>query len=198
VNSINVQKALWCVEELGLPYRRVDAGGPFGIVNDPEYRRLNPNGLVPTIEDDGFVLWEANAIVRYLAAKHAPNALWPEDLRTRADADRWMEWQAQTFAPAFNAIFHGLVRSPGSRPRQEIDEAIAKSEQMAAILDAHLAGRAYVAGERFSVGDIATGCAAHRWFNLPIERETRPHMRRWYEALLERPAAAKVLVTPLT
>jgi glutathione S-transferase len=197
-NSINVQKALWAIEELGMPYTRIDAGGPFGIVKDEAYRQLNPNSLVPTIEDDGFVLWESNAIVRYLAAKHAPNALWPGDLRTRADADRWMDWQALSFTPAFGPIFHGLVRTPGSRSPEEIAQATAKGEEMAAILDAQLAGRAYVAGGAFSMGDIATGCAAHRWLNLPIAREPRPNMQRWYEALMTRPAARKVLVTPLT
>ena len=99
-NSINVQKVLWCLEELGLPYRRIDAGREFGVVDTPEYRRLNPNALVPTIEEDGFVLWESNAIVRYLAAKHAGGDFWPADPRTRADADRWIDWQATTFTPA--------------------------------------------------------------------------------------------------
>src|SRR3954451_22300559 len=154
-NSINVQKVLWCCEEMGVTYRRHDAGGAFGVVNTPEYRVLNPNSLVPTIEDDGFVLWESNAIVRYLAAKHAPNALWPGDLRTRADADRWMDWQALSFTPAFGPIFHGLVRAPGSRGPEEIAQATAKGEEMAAILDAQLERRAYVAGEAFSIGDIA-------------------------------------------
>ena len=198
VNSINVQKALWAIEELGIAYERVDAGGPFGIVTEEAYRRLNPNSLVPTIEDDGFVLWESNAIVRYLAAKHAPGSLWPQDLRTRADADRWMDWQAFSFTPAFGPIFHGLVRTPGSRSPEEIAAATAKGEEMAAILDAQLKERAYVAGEAFSMGDIATGCAAHRWLNLPITRKPRPNMQRWYERLMTRPAARKVLITPLT
>ena len=96
-NSVNVQKPLWCCEEMGVQYERVDAGGTFGVVNTPQYRNLNPNGLVPTIEDDGFVLWESNAIVRYLAAKHSPGKLWPEDLKVRAEADKWMDWQTTTF-----------------------------------------------------------------------------------------------------
>ena len=90
-NSINVQKVLWCCGELGLDYERIDAGGVFGLTRDPEYLALNPNGLVPTISDDGFVLWESNAIVRYLAARHGSGTLWPEDLRERADAERWMD-----------------------------------------------------------------------------------------------------------
>ena len=198
VNSINVQKALWAIEELGLAYERVDAGGPFGIVKEEAYRRLNPNSLVPTIEDDGFVLWESNAIVRYLAAKHAPNALWPGDLRTRADADRWMDWQAFSFTPAFGPIFHGLVRTPGSRSREEIDAAIAQSETYAAILDAQLADRRYVTGDRFTMGDIPAGAAAFRWLNLPIDRQPRPNVERYVADLLSRPAAERVLILPLT
>ena len=92
-NFINVQKVLWCCEELGLPYERIDAGGPFGLTRDPEYLARNPNALVPTISDDEFVLWESNAIVRYLATRHGSGAMWPEDLRERADAERWMDWQ---------------------------------------------------------------------------------------------------------
>jgi glutathione S-transferase len=163
-NSINVQKVHWCLEELALPYRRIDAGREFGVVDTPEYRRLNPNALVPTIEDDGFVLWESNAIVRYLAAKHAGGGLWPADPRTRADADRWMDWQATTFTPATGPAFHGLIRTaPEKRDTSAIAQSIAKAEPMAALLDAHLAGRRFVAGDAFTAGDIAVGAAAHRW-----------------------------------
>ena len=111
-NSVNVQKVLWCCEEMGLQYERIDAGGSFGVVNTPQYRELNPNGLVPTIEDDGFVLWESNAIVRYLAAKHSAGKLWPEDLKIRAEADKWMDWQNTTFWPTFRPLFWNLVRTP--------------------------------------------------------------------------------------
>src|SRR5215203_5497868 len=127
VNSINVQKVHWRLEELGLAYDRIEAGREFGVVDTPEYRRMNPNGLVPTIEDDGFVLWESNAIVRYLAAK-------------RADADRWMDWQATTFTPATGPAFHGLIRTASEqRDASAIAQSIAKAEPMAALLDAHLA-----------------------------------------------------------
>jgi glutathione S-transferase len=199
LNSINVQKVLWCLEELGLAYERVDAGGPFGIVSTPEYRRLNPNGLVPVIEEDGFVLWESNAIVRYLAAKHGAGGLWPAELRTRADADRWMDWQTTTFGPAMGPAFHGLIRTAAEkRDQAAIEAAVAKTEPMAALLDAHLADRAFVAGAAFTMGDIAAGAAAHRWLNLPIAREPRPNLERWALRLRERPAAAKVLTTPIT
>jgi glutathione S-transferase len=197
-NSINVQKALWCIEELGLAYERIDAGRGYGVTDTPEYRRMNPNGLVPTIEDDGFVLWESNAIVRYLCSKHSAGELCPADPKVRADADRWMDWQATAFTPAFGPIFHGLVRTPGSRTGGEIDTALAASEGFAAILDARLADRRYVAGDTFTMGDFPPGAAAFRWLNLPIERQPRPNLERYVSDILTRPAARKVLILPLT
>ena len=197
-NSINVQKVQWCLEELGLAYKRIDAGREFGIVDTAEYRRMNPNGLVPTIEDDGFVLWESNAIVRYLAAKHGAGSLWPDNPHTRADADRWMDWQATAFTPAQGPAFHGLVRTaPDKRDETAIAQSIAKAEPFAALLDAHLGGRRFVAGDAFTAGDIAVGAAVHRWLNLPTAREKRANLERYHAELLRRPAAAKVLVTPI-
>lgn len=199
LNSINVQKVVWCLEELGLSYERHDAGGPFGVVDTPEYRAKNPNGLVPVIEEEAFVLWESNAIVRYLAAKHDADGLWPRDLRVRADADRWMDWQATTFTPATHQAFHGLIRTaPEKRDASAIGASVGKAEPMAALLDRHLADRPYVAGDALTIGDIATGAAAHRWLNLPTPRQPRPNLERWHRRLLERPAAARVLVAPIT
>lgn len=199
LNSVNVQKVVWCLEELGLPYERIDAGGSFGLVDTPEFRERNPNGLVPVMEEDGFVLWESNAIVRYLAAKHGAGGLWPVDLRVRADADRWMDWQSTTFTPATGPAFHGLIRTaPAKQDHAAIAASVAAAEPMAALLDAHLADRPYVSGDAFTMGDIAAGAAAHRWLNLPTARERRPNLERWHARFMERPAAAKVLVTPIT
>ncbi len=110
-NSVNVKKALWCAAELGLKVERLDAGMQHGVVNTPEYRKMNPTGLVPTIDDDGFQLWESHSIVRYLCAKHSAGTLWPTDLRVRADAERWMDW-AFTFQGAMRNVFWGLIRTP--------------------------------------------------------------------------------------
>lgn len=197
-NSVNVKKALWCAEELGLAYERIDAGMQFGVVNTPEYRRLNPNGLVPTIEEDGFVLWESHAIVRYLAAKHDPGGLWPEDLRVRADADRWMDWANTMYAP-LRTVFWGLVRTPPEKRDEEaIEEARKKAAEYLTILDAALAGRNFVAGERLTVGDMPLGCYAQVWMRLPIERPPRANVEAWFERLLARPAYRKVVDIPLT
>ncbi|MBK6982151.1 MAG: glutathione S-transferase [Betaproteobacteria bacterium] len=199
ISSVNVQKVAWLVDELGIDCERIEAGGAFGVVATPEYRRMNPNGLVPVIEDDGFVLWESNAIVRYLAAKHAAGTLWPDDLRLRADVDRWMDWQATTFTPAMRDAFLQLVRTPPeARNTARVEASREAGEKAAAVLDSHLAGRGFVAGEAFSPADIVVGCAAHRWLNLPLAREARPQVERWYAGLRSRPGAARVLSTPVT
>ncbi len=199
LTSVNVQKVAWMADELGLAWERREAGGSFGVVSTPEYRRLNPNGLVPVIEEDGFVLWESNAIVRYLAARHASGtALWPDDLRRRADIDRWMDWQATTLTPAMRDAFLQLVRTaPERRDAALLEASRAASEKAMDVLDAHLEGRAFVAGDAFTPADIVLGCAAHRWFNLPLAQVARPAAGRWYAALRGRPGAAKVMATPV-
>src|SRR3954468_5354128 len=161
-NSINVQKVHWCLEELGLPYRRIDAGREFGIVDTPEYRRLNPNALVPTIEDDGVVLWESNSIVRYLAAKHGGGALWAADPARRALADRWMDWQLTTISEGMRLVFWGLVRTPPEKRDLAAIEAARQSLcGLWARLDRQLAETAHVGGADFTMGDIPVGCFAY-------------------------------------
>ena len=198
-NSVNVQKVLWCCEEMALGYERIDAGGSFGVVKTPQYLSLNPNGLVPTIEDDGLVLWESNAIVRYLAAKHAPGTLWPEDLKVRAEADRWMDWTATTVWPALRVLFLGLVRTaPDKRDAQAIEDSRLKTAEVLHILDAHLKTHEYVAGNAFTMGDIPLGCAIWRWIALPIERPELSNVQRWFDSLARRPAYKKIVMLPLS
>ncbi len=198
-NSLNVKKALWCCEELGLPYQRIDAGLSFGVVNTPQYRALNPNGLVPTLEDGPFVLWESNAIVRYLSAKHSAGKLWPNDLKVRAEADRWMDWQISTFWPTFRDLFWNLVRTPvEQRDQKAIEESHLKTAEILAYLDAHLKNRVYVAGGEFSMGDIPMGCAIWRWMSLPIERPVLANVQRWFDTLRGRAAYEKVVMLPIS
>jgi glutathione S-transferase len=199
LSSVNVQKVVWCADEMGLAYERIDVGGKFGGNDTSAYLAMNPNGLVPVIEDDGFVLYESNAIVRYLAARDARGGLWPDEPRARADTDRWMEWQSTAFTPAMWAAFWQLVRTaPEARDAVAIEASRAKSEKCAAILDAHLATRRYLTGEAFTAGDLVVGCAAHRWLNLPIARTPRPHLDRWYADLRSRPASRQVTLQALT
>jgi glutathione S-transferase len=193
LSSVNVQKVVWCADELGLAYERIDAGGKFGVNGTPAYLAMNPNGLVPVIEDDGFVLYESNAIVRYLAARAGAGSLWPADPRERADADRWMEWQSTSYTPAMWAAFWQLIRTPAERrDAAAVEASRAKSEKLSAILDAHLAGRRYLTGDAFTTADIVVGCAAHRWLNLPLARAPRGDLERWYADLKARPGSRQV------
>jgi glutathione S-transferase len=198
-NSINVQKVLWCCGELDVPYERIDVGGPFGGNREPEYLRLNPNGLVPTISDGDLVLWESNAIVRYLAARHGMGTLCPEDLAERADADRWMDWQLGTLWANFRPAFIGLVRtSPEERDRASIATAISKTTENLTILDSHLAARDYVTGPAFTMADIPLGVTAYRWFSLEIERSPMPNLEAWYERLCARSPYKATVMLPLS
>ena len=198
-NSINVQKVLWCCAELGLEYQRIDAGMAFGVNDTPEYKALNPNGLVPTMDDDGFVLWESHAIVRYLARKHGTGKLWPEDPRAAADADRWMEWYSTTLWLNLRPIFHNLVRTPPEkRNMTEVEDARKRLAANFGILDKQLVGRDYLASPGFTVADIPMGVAAYRWFNLPLERPAMENVERWYTRLCGRPAFKQHCMLPLT
>jgi len=194
--SSNVQKVLWCCSELDIPFEREDVGGQFGKNNTPEYLARNPNGLVPTIDDDGFILWESNAIVRYLCAKHGAGKLWPSDLARRADADRWMDWQQTTLAPPMGVLFRGLLRQPPEViDAEQMNGAMQKATAAMRILDAQLALHSFVAGDTLTMADIALGNAAHRWFSLPRERPELPNVAKWYARLNDRPAYRQHIAT---
>lgn len=199
-NSINVQKAMWAVGELGLAHRRIDTGGAFGGNDTEEYLGKNPNGLVPVLEhEDGRVLWESNAIVRYLSSVHGAGTLWPEDPYERALADRWMDWQATAIHADLTPVFWGLVRN---QPEFSTVEArvphVEKLGQKFVILDAHLADRAFVLGDRLTMGDIPVGAATYRYFAMDIPRPDLPNLRRWYESLTTREAFATHVMIPLS
>ncbi|WP_230534108.1 glutathione S-transferase family protein [Microvirga roseola] len=198
-NSIKVQKVLWCCGEIGLNFRRIDAGREFGINDTPEFLQLNPNGLVPTIEDDGFVLWESNVIVRYLATKHRAHVLYPPDLRSRFDVERWMDWHATTLWPTLRPVFFGLIRTPPEqRDHAMLRKAQIGAEQAFGILVRHHSDRPYVTGETFTIGDIPLGIAAFRWYALDIARPVLPSLDAWYHRLRERPAFQANVAGPLS
>ena len=187
--SVNVQKVMWAVGELGLPHERIDVGGSFGKNNEPAYLAMNPNGLVPTLEEDGFVLWESNAIVRYLAAKYGAGTLEPSDMRARARAGSWMDWQLTVAAPAITPVFWGLVRTPPEKRDQgAIEAGKEKTTAAAKILDAQLGKTRFVAGDDFSYGDIPVGVMTRRYMELVPERPKMANLERWYSEIGARPA----------
>ncbi|WP_225028871.1 glutathione S-transferase family protein [Xinfangfangia pollutisoli] len=199
VNSSNVRKVLWCAEELGLTYTREDAGGAFGVVDTPEYRALNPNGLVPCLEDDGLVLWESNTIVRYLARQYGQPPFAPADPKAWAAAEKWMDWTSLSFAQPFRDMFWNMVRlTPETRDAEAMARGTAETNRLMQRADAGLAGAPWFSGAAFGIGDIPLGCLAYGWFNLPIERPAVPALSNWYARLTERPAYRKAVMTPLT
>lgn len=199
-NSSNVMKVIWLLEELGLPYERVDVGGPFGGTDTPEYRAMNPNGVVPTLMEGDYVLWESNAILRYLCAAHAPgHPVWPDDVKARGSIDRWMDWLQTTLGPPQSVVFQGLVRiAPEKRDHAAIGAALGKLREHWGLLDRVLDREEYVAGPAFSLADVAIGVHVHRWFSFAVERPEMPHLRRWYERLLERGAYRAHVAGPMT
>lgn len=206
LSSINVQKVVWCARELHLDHERIDIGVNKGDLDTEAYVRLNPNRQIPVIEDfrgtdvggEPFVLWESNAIVRYLCARYGEGTLWPEDVKARASADRWMDWQTTTFSPAMVTAFLNLVRKPdGVRDEAAIQASCARTEPLADLLDKALAGREFIGGDRFTMADISLACAAHRWMGLPRQHQPRPNLERWLSAMRARPAAGGILELPL-
>jgi glutathione S-transferase len=191
-NSINVQKVLWTCGELGLPFERIDAGMAFGVNNTPEYKAMNPNGLVPLID-------ESHAIVRYLARRHGTGRIWPTEPRNAADADRWMEWYSTTLWLNLRPLFLNLVRTaPEKRNMVLVESSRTQLAANFAIVDAELATHEYVSADAFSVADIPMGIAAYRWYNMEIERPALAHLDAWYQRLCSRPAFKQHCMLPLT
>jgi glutathione S-transferase len=197
-NSSNVQKVLWCCEELGIPFEREDYGAVFGNTTTTEYLSLNPNARVPTVIEDGFVLWESNSIIRYFAARDGEGTLYPTDLRARAMGERWMDWQLSVLNPGMVPVFWGLIRTP--EDKRDWDAIRAGRDRWSAaykILDGFLADNEFCSGGGFSVGDIPVGVVTYRWFSLPIEREDYPHLARWYGEIQKRPGFQEHVNQPL-
>ena len=198
-NSINVQKVLWLAHELNLDFEHEIAGMAHGKVNEPWYREMNPNGRVPTIEDDGTVLWESNVVVRYLASKHASGSWIPETLAGRAEAEMWMDWQQTTVHPFITPVFWNIIRTPASGPDQSaIDAGVKGMHDAFAMLNSRLEGRDFVLGDRITVADIPLGCAAYRWYAMPVDHGDFPNVRAWYDRLTTRPPYQEHVMMTLT
>ena len=199
-NSVNVQKVLWCLAELGLPYTRIEAGLEHGKNTEPWYLRLNPNGRIPLLVDGPFSLWESNTIVRYLAGKHGVGSLCPASLETRALAERWMDWQLSTLVLPVSIVFWNLIRKPASeRDALAIERNLREANRAMTLLDEHLKSQPYVAGEAFTMGDIPVGATAHRWLEIPgIDRPPLAAVRAWRARLEERAAFRNHVQLPLS
>lgn len=193
VNSVNVWKPLWVLEELGQPYERRDAGMEHGVVDTPEYRALNPNGRIPSLRHNGVELWESNSICRYLCMMVGGDArgLYPEEAGPRASVDRWLDWQLSTLSPAERDLFWNMVRTPeAKRDMKAVEAAVQSSARCWAMLEGRLGdGRDYIEGAAFTLADIVLGCYARRWFGPEVRVKGMPDFPRlaaWYARLGER------------
>ncbi|MEQ1976989.1 glutathione S-transferase [Xenorhabdus sp. SGI240] len=194
-NSSNVKKVLWCLEELNVPYQQIDVGGKFGKLNDPEYLRMNPNAVIPCLQEDDFILWESNAIVRYIAAKFGKDSLYPADLQERASVEKWMDWVGcNLFAPIKQFVI-SLIRTPADqRDPKIIAQSVAEIEKWLKIVDDTLSNQQYLSGDKFGMADISLAPLAYLWLNVEIERPSLPNLERWYQLLTERPAFRKIVM----
>ncbi|WP_428483155.1 glutathione S-transferase family protein [Rhodopila sp.] len=186
-------KVLWGLTEMDLPFQRIDVGGAFGGTDTPEYRAMNPTGLVPTLQEGDFTLWESNAILRYLAQGHAAGAaLWPADRHVRATVDHWMDAQQTLLNRPMGGVFWGLVRTPpDKRDLGAVATSIEETARIWGMIEPALNRHGYIAGADFSLCDIPWGVHVHRWFGmnyLGLTRPELPGLRAWYDRLCERPA----------
>lgn len=196
LNSHNVKKVVWLADELALPFVRHDVGGHYGM--DAAYRALNPNALVPTIEDGDVTLWESNAILRYLAARHGGDTWWPADPAARAAGDKWMDWQF-SLADAQRPAFVNLIRTPAEeRNADQIAQSARNTARLMAMVDDCLSGQPWLSGDAIGLGDVSVGVFAHTYFTLDIERTSLPHLRHWYERLTARDAYSRTVMIPLS
>jgi len=198
-NSSNVQKVLWTCEEIGIPFERIDAGGAFGRTKEPAYLKMNPNGLVPTIEDGSTILWESNTIIRYLATTRGADRLYPKEPLQRALVERWMDWQLASINPPMTVLLFGHYRTPPEkRDAAALEDARQKAIGIWRILEGYLGDTGYAAGADLTLADICLGMYVHRWFAYPIERPALPKLQAYYARLGEHPGCRKHILGPVT
>ncbi len=199
LNSINVMKVMWCVEELDIEHQRIDAGMQHGVVGEDFYAKLNPNRQIPTIDDGGLILWESNVIVRYLSAKYGSGSLSPVDIGERAVADQWMDWQQTTVHPDITFIFWAVVRD--LKENQDPEKLAAAASRLGnnwQLVDEQLANRDYLCGDHFTMADIPLGTAVWRWYNMETDRPSLTNVEAWHDRLKQRAGFQQYVMQPLT
>jgi len=197
-SSFNAQKVLWLAGELGLAHEHIPAGGSFGRLDEPGFRAMNPHGRVPVIEDDGAIVWESHACLRYLAARYGRDHFWHEDPAERAIVEGWMDWSQTILQPDFlMGIFWGYYRTPeAERDWPAINQSLARCADHFGLLDRLVEGRPFLLGDRLSLADIPIGTAFYRYFELDIERPELPNVTAWYQRLQQRPAYREHVMVP--
>lgn len=198
-NSVNVQKVMWCLAELGQEVTRHDIGGAFGGNDQAEYLAQNPNGRIPTLIDGDFVLWESNAIVRYLCDQYGVGTWHPKGAQERGHANQWMDWYQTALHAPMTTLFWQLIRTDAAQQdAAAIKSARDECARFWAMLDQHLADKEYILGGDISMADIPLGCAAYRWHSMDFARPDLPHLHAWWTRLAARPAYQRHVMLPLT
>lgn len=196
-SSDNVQKALWMLLETGRPYEHIELGGRFGGLDDPDFLKLNPHGKVPVLVDGGLAVWESSAIVRYLAAAYCSGAIWPEDVKVRAEVDKWMDWAQSKLYPESNRLFWLLIRTPeADQDAGKIATSNALVNTYLQVLDTQLGRKRYLCGSGLTMADIIAGATLYRYYSMPIERPAFSNVARWYERLVQRPGYRLAVMVP--
>ena len=200
-NSVNVQKVLWCLRELDLSYRRIDAGMAFGRNNEPEYLAMNPNGRVPTLVDGDYVLWESNSVMRYLCMAYGKGSpIYPSAPKARASVDRWLDWTLSTLQPVDRPVFWALVRTPPEKRDMVAIQIDADAEAVQwRIIDREVATRRFIEGDQFTIADIALGAYARRWLGVEgITKPKLPNLERWFAEFSARPGFVQFIAPPMS
>jgi len=199
-NSSNVKKTLWMLEELGLTYTNIKVGGSYGGLGAPSYLAMNPNGLIPTLQDGELVLWESNTIMRYLAARYGQGSLWIDDAGERASTEKWMDWaSSRLFAPFHDLLFHAVRLPEPQRDGAIRTRAVENFEKALAVLDQELAGNPWLSGKKFGIGDIPAATFIYYYYAIDVEKgNSFPHVEAWYQRLGTRPAYVDKVMTPIT
>ncbi len=197
-SSFNLQKVAWLIGEIGCAHRHIEVGGSFGGLDTPEFRLMNPHGRVPVIKDGDHIVWESQAILRYLAATHGGEAFWSEDPRVRAKVDQWMDWSQTCVQPDFlNGVFWGFYRTPAEqRNEAAVARSVARCADHFRLVDDVMGDRPFLLGEQLSLADITIGTHLYRYFELEIERPPIANVEAYYERLQERPAYRDNVMVP--
>jgi glutathione S-transferase len=196
-SAYNVQKVLWTIGELDLPYQHINVGGSAGGLDQAEFSVLNPNGRIPVLVDDDVTIWESNTIIRYLCGTYSRDHLWAESPAKRSLAERWMDWELATFQPDFLDLFWGFYRTPEAlRNQEKIKHLSERCQKHFALLDAHLVTHTFLGGDEFTMGDIPVATALYRYFEMGFPIPEIPNVRRWYSELSQRNAYRKHFMTP--
>lgn len=196
-NAYNVQKALWLLAELDLEFRHHDVGSRQGDLETPEFLALNPQSRIPVLVDDAAIVWESNTVLRYLANRFEARQLYPQDALPRSQVERWMDWELASLQPAFIDLFWGYYRTPAhARDAVAIAAAQRRCQHLFRLLDRQLSNGAYLAGDYFSLADIACGVCLYRYFNMGLEVERPPQLVGWYQRLSQRAAFRHTIMQP--